>query len=95
MVHGTLDGTADCHSLIIGKDAEVRGMIVAETLEVHGSLDGEVRVKTLSVQNTAHVTGELLHHVLAIEAGAFIEAKTHRLESEDVKTAILASLSSA
>lgn len=94
VVYGTLEGTANCDSLTIGKNAEVRGTIVAESLEVHGSLDGQVRAKKLSIQKTAHVTGEILHHSLAIEAGAFVDAKTYRLDSGDLGSAVPMSLSS-
>ncbi len=84
-LNGKILGDVSCLTLTIGREARVEGKIVAESVQVDGTLDGHIRGETVALAKTAHVTGEILHRSLQIEAGAFIEGKTSRIDGESGK----------
>ncbi len=94
-INGTVEGAIDCHTLTIGGDAKIQGIIVADKLEVRGDFDGLVRAETISIFKTAQVTGEVVHHSLSIEPGASVDTRMHRLDGESVRTSDIAQLPSA
>jgi len=82
-VNGAVVGDIACHSVVVGKEARVKGKVVAESVEVHGLLDGNIRAKSVALSKSAKVTGEIIHESLSIEAGAFVEAKAQRFGSQE------------
>ncbi|MGL4322215.1 MAG: bactofilin family protein [Paracoccaceae bacterium] len=74
-VLGDVDGTITAHSLVVGTDGKVTGIVTAETVEVKGRLDGKVTSKTFSLKSTAAVAADVTYASIIIESGATIEGR--------------------
>jgi cytoskeletal protein CcmA (bactofilin family) len=74
-VLGDVDGTITAHSLVVGADGKVTGIVTAETVEVKGKLDGKVTSKTFSLKSTAAVAADVTYASIIIESGATIEGR--------------------
>lgn len=63
-------------TLIVGKDAQVRGQINVGQLILSGQLQGEVKAsKKVMLHKTANLVGSLSTPALAIEEGAMLEGQ--------------------
>ena len=86
-VDGKVIGDIRTKSLLIGKTANVKGEIIADSVGVHGNVDGQIKAHTVTLAKTAHVVGDILHVNLSIETGAFLEGLCKRLlETELAET---------
>jgi len=81
-VDGVVEGDVRTKTLLVGKTAEVKGEIIAETVRVHGTVNGQIKARSVQLAKTAHVVGDILHEDLAIETGAFLEGHCKRLVDE-------------
>ncbi|MGH7186560.1 MAG: bactofilin family protein, partial [Pseudomonadota bacterium] len=79
-IDGTVEGDIDCHTLIVGEGATVKGSIVAETVRISGAIVGQVKANAVTLAKAAKVTGDITHETLTMEAGAFLEGGVRRLE---------------
>ena len=78
-VDGSIDGDIRTKSLLVGETAQIKGEVVAETVNVHGSINGQIKSRDVNLSKTAHVVGDILHENLAIETGAFLEGHCKRM----------------
>ena len=63
-------------TLILGKEAQVRGNINVAQLILSGSIDGEIVVhKKTTMHKTAQLTGNISTPVLMMEEGAVLQGK--------------------
>lgn len=63
-------------TLILGKDAKVRGKIHVAQLILSGTIEGEIVVgKKTVMHKTAHLYGNIVTPVLAMEEGATLHGK--------------------
>lgn len=69
-------------TLVVGRDCHIEGSIRAEELIVYGTVDGRIEAASVSLASTARVSGELLHGTLAVETGAFVEARIRQVARE-------------
>src|SRR5262245_8365338 len=69
-IDGHLCGNINCVQLIVGKDAAVTGVIVAEEVVIRGKMTGIIRATRVLLQETAHVESEIIYQSLAVEEGA-------------------------
>jgi len=79
-VDGVVEGDVRTKTLLVGKTAEVKGEIIAETVRVHGTVNGQIKARSVQLAKTAHVVGDILHEDLAIETGAFLEHRAFNLQ---------------
>jgi len=70
---GEIQSEAD---VVIGRDAEVRGNIKAETVIISGRLVGNVNAQLLEIQATARVIGNLTAGQLLIAMGAVFRGQS-------------------
>jgi len=77
-VDGAVEGDIRTRDLLIGKEANVKGEIIAESIIIHGSINGQMKARSVRLANTAHVVGDIVHQDLAIEKGAFLEGHCKR-----------------
>ncbi len=78
-IDGTVEGDIRGKTLLIGEPANIKGEIVAETIEVFGSISGQIKATQVSLAKTAHMVGDILHENLSIEKGAFLEGHCKRM----------------
>lgn len=69
---GEIQSEAD---VVIGRDAEVRGNIKAETVIISGKLVGNVTCSMLEIQPTARVVGNLTPGQLLVAIGAIVRGQ--------------------
>ncbi len=75
---GAVEGDIRTRDLLIGKGANVKGEIVAESIIVHGNINGQMKARSVRLADSAHVVGDIVHQDLAIEKGAFLEGHCKR-----------------
>ena len=78
-VDGSIDGDIRTQSLLVGETAQIKGEIVAETVNIHGNVNGQIKSRYVNLAKTAHVVGDILHENLTIETGAFLEGHCNRM----------------
>jgi cytoskeletal protein CcmA (bactofilin family) len=74
-VQGTVEGNIRCRRVIVGEGGEVRGEIVAESVDIRGSVEGPVVAASVTVARTARIIGHITHRELSIEPGAYLEGR--------------------
>ncbi len=92
-VDGVILGDISTKKLLVGETADIRGQIVADSINVYGKIDGQIKAREVILAKTAHVVGDILHENLAIEPGAFLEGLCKRIgetESHDAGKASVA-----
>ena len=73
-------------TLILGKEAKVRGSINVAQHILSGSVDGEIVVhKKTTMHKTAHLTGNIATPVLMMEEGAILQGKVHMNRDQQAK----------
>jgi cytoskeletal protein CcmA (bactofilin family) len=80
-VEGTIEGDIKVKSLIVGKDAVIRGEIVADTVRVCGTVTGCIRAREVTLAASANMQGDIHHDVISIEAGAGLDGHCRRREA--------------
>ncbi len=78
-IDGSVEGDIRGKTLLIGEPANIKGEIVAETIEVFGSINGQIKATQVTLAKTAHMVGDILHENLSIEKGAFLEGHCKRM----------------
>jgi cytoskeletal protein CcmA (bactofilin family) len=79
-VEGTIEGDINVRSLVVGKDAVLKGAIVADKVKVCGEVVGSIRAGDVMLAATARVIGDVHHDVLSIEPGAALDGLCKRRE---------------
>lgn len=77
-VEGQIHGDIRCANLIVGKDANITGSIVAEEVIVRGKVKGSIRANRVTLQDTAIVDSDIYHKSMSIEQGACFEGASKR-----------------
>lgn len=77
-VEGRIEGDIRCANLIVGKDADIHGSIVAEEVIVRGKVKGTIRANRVTLQDTAVVESDIYHKSMSIEQGACFEGSSKR-----------------
>jgi cytoskeletal protein CcmA (bactofilin family) len=70
---GHLCGNISCGQLIVGKDAAVTGVIIAQEAVIRGKITGIIRATRVLLQETARVESEIIYRTLAVDEGATFE----------------------
>jgi len=72
-IDGHLCGNINCAQLIVGQDAAVTGVIIAEEAVIRGKFTGIIRAARVLLQHTARVESEIVYQSLSIDEGARFE----------------------
>ena len=79
-IDGTVKGDVKVARLTIGEHGEIEGSVVAESVECRGRVTGSVMAKQVRLHAASHVDGDITHEQLAMEAGAFFQGRSLRLQ---------------
>jgi cytoskeletal protein CcmA (bactofilin family) len=90
-IDGKVVGDVRCVTLVIGEQGGVTGEINAETVRVLGAVSGQITAKAVELAKTARIVGDITHDTLAVEAGAYVEGRFNRLQSETQSKALATS----
>lgn len=77
-IEGRIVGDVIGTEILIGEEANVSGLVNAESVVVRGNVTGTIRAVNVTLAATAKVDGELHHLSLTIEQGALFEGKSRR-----------------
>jgi cytoskeletal protein CcmA (bactofilin family) len=80
-VFGHVDGELRASIVVIAKDAEMLGDVVAEELTVGGHVKGTIRANRVRLNGSGVVEGDIFHRTLAIEENARFEGASRRIEN--------------
>jgi cytoskeletal protein CcmA (bactofilin family) len=72
-IDGHLSGNFNCAQLIVGRDADVTGAIIANEVVVRGKITGTIRATRIVLEYTARVESEIVYKLLSIDEGARFE----------------------
>lgn len=79
-LEGNIDGEIRCQELDIGKQARVRGLIVAERVTVYGTVvEGSIFANVLILRPGCMVEAEIYHKHLQLEQGSYFDGKSRRV----------------
>lgn len=79
-IDGVVRGDVTVARLTIGENGQVEGSIHAELAEVRGRVVGTITAPQVRLYATAHLDGDVTHEQLTIEAGAFFQGRSLRLQ---------------
>ncbi|MFM1814840.1 MAG: hypothetical protein RLZ98_1535 [Pseudomonadota bacterium] len=77
-IEGRIVGDVIGTEILIGEEANVSGLVNAESVVVRGSVSGTIKAVNVTLAATAKVEGEVHHQSLTIEQGALFEGKSRR-----------------
>ena len=72
-IDGQLCGNFNCAQLIVGRDADITGAIIAKEVVVRGKITGAIRANRILLEYTARVESEIVYKLLSIDEGARFE----------------------
>ena len=74
-VVGKLEGTINCSELIVEENANINGVISADSVSVDGNVTGTIKTEAIEISSNASFSGEVFYARIAIDSGANLEAK--------------------
>ena len=72
-IDGHLCGNINCRQLIVGKNAAITGVIVAQEAVIRGKITGIIRAVRVLLQDSAQVESEIIYRTLSVDEGASFE----------------------
>jgi cytoskeletal protein CcmA (bactofilin family) len=72
-IDGHLCGNINCRQLIVGKNAAITGVIVAQEAVIRGKITGIIRAVRVLLQEGARVESEIIYRTLSVDEGASFE----------------------
>ncbi len=88
-IEGVIDGDIKCHTVTVGADSAVTGVIECDDVRVLGPVKGEIKARSVFVAASARVSGDIVHETITVEPGAYIGAQLKRLDVADSKIAVI------
>ncbi len=88
-VEGVIDCDIKCHTVSVGADSAVTGVIECDDARVLGTVTGEIKARSVFVAASARVSGNIVHETISVEPGAYIEGQLKRLDVADPKIAVV------
>ncbi|MGI9386022.1 MAG: bactofilin family protein [Methyloligellaceae bacterium] len=73
-----IEADVRCETLVIGFYGRIRGVVVANRVEIYGSAAGEIYANTITIKGSGHVEAELNYKSIVIEPGAYFEGRSRR-----------------
>ncbi|MGD9638979.1 MAG: polymer-forming cytoskeletal protein [Alphaproteobacteria bacterium] len=78
-VDGKVEGDVRCRTLIVGITGMVVGAVNVDEARIYGCIKGQLIAKSVFFASTARMDGDVAHDSIAVEPGAFIEGRCHRI----------------
>ena len=91
-VDGTVVGDVAIARLTIGESGRIDGSITADVAEVRGRVTGAITAKQVRLYASAHIDGDITHEQLTMEAGAYFQGRSLRLQRQAVATPLPSSV---
>ncbi len=79
-IDGSVKGDVKVARLTIGEHGEIEGSINADSVECRGKVVGSITSKQVRLHAQSHVDGDITHEQLAMEAGAYFQGRSLRLQ---------------
>ena len=79
-VDGVVRGDVIVARLSIGESGQVEGAVQAEVVEARGRVIGSITAKQVKLYASCHVDGDITHEQLTMEAGAFFQGRSLKLQ---------------
>jgi cytoskeletal protein CcmA (bactofilin family) len=80
-IEGELQGDVRAGRIVVGDQAVVTGVLVAEEIVIGGNVQGSIRGDKVTFQAASHIEADVYHRSLAIEQGAYFEGKSRRSDN--------------
>jgi cytoskeletal protein CcmA (bactofilin family) len=74
-VRGSIKGDLNCTSVVVAKTANFNGTITAQEVIVDGAVAGPILGGNVTLKSRAHLTGDIRYQSIAVEKGAFVDAR--------------------
>lgn len=75
-VYGQIEGELQCATLILSRNAELRGAIKAGKVIIEGRVEGPIEGGNVVLKSRAHMIGDIHHQSLGIKKGAHFEGRS-------------------
>ena len=72
-IDGHLCGNINCAQLLVGKDAVITGVVIAQEAVIRGKMTGLIRATRVLLQASARVESEIIYQSLSVDEGASFE----------------------
>ena len=80
-IEGELQGDVRAGRIVVGEQAVITGVLVAEEIVIGGNVQGSIRGNQVTFQAASHIEADVYHRSLAIEQGAYFEGKSRRSDN--------------
>ena len=78
MLTGRISGSLRCKRLVLDRDGELEGMLVAESAAIWGSVSADLYCSVIKLHAGCAVKGAAYHEVLILHKDAYFEGKSRR-----------------
>ncbi len=79
-VFGQIEGELQCDSLVLHRNAQIRGVVTASSVVIDGKVEGPIHAEKVVLKPRAHVVGDIHHQSLDIRKGAYFEGRSVHVE---------------
>lgn len=87
-IDGVVRGDVRVGRLTVGETGHVEGSVFAEAAEIRGRVVGAITAKHVRLYGTSYIDGDITHEQLAMEAGAYFQGRSLRLQRPAAKPAV-------
>jgi cytoskeletal protein CcmA (bactofilin family) len=75
-IHGDIEGEVRGTSLVVSRQAQIKGPLIADDVIVDGSVNGEIHGTNVVLKSQARVAGDIHHQSLTVERGARFDGRS-------------------
>ncbi len=79
---GKFEGEIRIHSLTVGVQGWVDGLIYAQEVVIKGKVTGAINAIEVTLEKTADVSGDITHHSISISSGAKVNGSITQINEE-------------
>ena len=79
---GKFEGEIHIHSLAVGEQGWVDGIIDAQEVVIKGKVTGAIHAIKVTLEKTADVSGDITHHSISIASGAKVNGSITQINEE-------------
>ncbi|MFT5924715.1 MAG: cytoskeletal protein CcmA (bactofilin family) [Paraglaciecola sp.] len=79
---GKFEGEIRIHSLTVGEQGWVDGVIHAQEVVIKGKVTGAINAIEVTLEKTADVSGDITHHSISIASGAKVNGSITQINEE-------------
>jgi len=75
-IHGDIEGEVRGTSLVVSRQAQIKGPLIADDVIVDGFVNGEIHGVNVVLKSRARVVGDVHHQSLTVERGARFDGRS-------------------